>query len=137
VKHRTVSGVTPDCPVCQWSNGYFARNGRLQTHSMRYSARQSQSSARRRTGQSTGPVRCTTGQPRGPTSQSSNGQNPTASSADMQRSNGQNPPVRAPTVRTQRSHQSEQQRPGFFQPFPSLKRSPRPSELFSSIKWDT
>jgi hypothetical protein len=26
----------------------------------------------------TGPVRCTTGQPRGPTSQSSNGQNPTA-----------------------------------------------------------
>jgi hypothetical protein len=53
-------------------------NGRLQTHSMRYSARQSQSSARRRTGQSTGPVLCTTGQPRGPTSQSSNGQNLTA-----------------------------------------------------------
>jgi hypothetical protein len=26
------------------------------------------------------------------------------------------------------------QRPGLFQPFPSLKRSPRPSELFSSIK---
>jgi hypothetical protein len=24
------------------------------------------------------------------------------------------------------------QRPGLFQPFPSLKRSPRPSELFSS-----
>jgi hypothetical protein len=24
VKHRTVSGVTPDCPVCQRSNGYFA-----------------------------------------------------------------------------------------------------------------
>jgi hypothetical protein len=23
VKHRTVSGVTPDCPVCQRSNGYF------------------------------------------------------------------------------------------------------------------
>jgi hypothetical protein len=53
-------------------------NGRLQTHSMHYSARQSQSSARRRTGHSTGPVRCTTGQPRGPTCQSSNGQNPTA-----------------------------------------------------------
>jgi hypothetical protein len=52
-------------------------NGRLQTHSLRYSARQSQSSDRRRTGQSTGPIRCTTGQPRGPTSQSSNGQNPT------------------------------------------------------------
>jgi hypothetical protein len=30
VKHRTVSGVTPDCPVCHRSNGYFARNGRLQ-----------------------------------------------------------------------------------------------------------
>jgi hypothetical protein len=30
VKHRTVSGATPDCPVCQRSNGYFARNGRLQ-----------------------------------------------------------------------------------------------------------
>jgi hypothetical protein len=57
--------------VCQRSNGYFACNGRLQTHSMRYSARQSQSSARRRTGQSTGPVQCTIGQPRGPTSQSS------------------------------------------------------------------
>jgi hypothetical protein len=24
VKHRTVSGVTSDCPVCQRSNGYFA-----------------------------------------------------------------------------------------------------------------
>ena len=36
-------------------------NGRLQPHSMRYSTRQSQSSARRRTGQSTGLVRCTTG----------------------------------------------------------------------------
>jgi hypothetical protein len=30
VKHRTVSGATPDCPLCQRSNGYFARNGRLQ-----------------------------------------------------------------------------------------------------------
>jgi hypothetical protein len=29
------------------------------------------------------------------------------------------------------------QRPGLFQPFPSLKRSPRPSEIFSSIKWVT
>jgi hypothetical protein len=29
------------------------------------------------------------------------------------------------------------QRSGLFQPFPSLKRSPRPSELFSSIKRDT
>jgi hypothetical protein len=30
---------TPDCPVCQRSNGYFACNDRLQPHSMRYSAR--------------------------------------------------------------------------------------------------
>jgi hypothetical protein len=45
---------------------------------MCYSARQSQSTRRRGTGQTTGPVRCTTGQPRGHTSQSSNGQNPTA-----------------------------------------------------------
>jgi hypothetical protein len=29
------------------------------------------------------------------------------------------------------------QRPGLFQPFPSLKRSLRRSEPFSSIKWDT
>jgi hypothetical protein len=28
-------------------------------------------------------------------------------------------------------------RPGLFQPFPSLKRSLRPSELLFSIKWDT
>jgi hypothetical protein len=74
--HRTVR-CTPDCPVCQRSNGYFARNGRLQPHSMRYSARQSQSTRSWCTGQSTGPVRCTTGQPRGPTSQSSNGRTPT------------------------------------------------------------
>jgi hypothetical protein len=53
-------------------------NGRLQTHSMRYSAHQSESSTRRRTGQSIGPVWCTTGQPRGPTSQSSNGRTLTA-----------------------------------------------------------
>jgi hypothetical protein len=29
------------------------------------------------------------------------------------------------------------QRPGLFQPFPSLKRTLRSSEPFSSIKWDT
>jgi hypothetical protein len=33
--HRTVR-CTPDCPVWQRSNGYFACNGRLQPHSMRY-----------------------------------------------------------------------------------------------------
>ena len=74
--HRTVR-CTPDCPVCQRSNDYFARNGRLQPHSMRYSARQSQSTRRRGTGQSTGPV----------------GAPPDSPEA---------PPVRAPTVRTQR-----------------------------------
>jgi hypothetical protein len=49
-------------------------NGRLQTHSMRYSARQSQSGDRRRTGQSTGPVWCTTEQPRGPESRLEGGE---------------------------------------------------------------
>jgi hypothetical protein len=52
-------------------------NGRLQRQLMRYSARRSQSRARRRTGQSTGPVRCTTGLSGGPDVRSSNGQNPT------------------------------------------------------------
>jgi hypothetical protein len=58
VMHRTVSGGAPDCPVCQRSNGYFRANGRLQQHSMHYSARRCQARARRRTRQSTGPVRC-------------------------------------------------------------------------------
>jgi hypothetical protein len=74
---RALRYNSPDCPVCQRSNGYFARNGRLQPHSMRYSARRGQSTRGRRTGQSIGPVRCTTGQPRGPSSQSSNGRTPT------------------------------------------------------------
>jgi hypothetical protein len=64
---------SPDCPVSQRSNGYFSTNGRLQPHWMRYSARQRQSSARRRTRQSTGPVRCTTGLSGGPEDRSSNG----------------------------------------------------------------
>jgi hypothetical protein len=67
-----------DCPVCQRSNGYFRANGRLQHHSMRYSAHRCQARARRRTGQSTGPVRCTTGLSGAPEDRSSNGQNPTA-----------------------------------------------------------
>jgi hypothetical protein len=78
MKHRTVSGDAPDCPVCQRSNGYFHANGRLQQHSMRYSARRCQAHARRRTEQSIGPVRCTTGLSGGPEDRSSNGQNPTA-----------------------------------------------------------
>jgi hypothetical protein len=28
--HQTVFGGAPDCPVCQRSNSYFTRNGRLQ-----------------------------------------------------------------------------------------------------------
>jgi hypothetical protein len=78
VRHRTASGGAPDCLVCQRSNGYFSANGRLQLHSMCYSARQSQSSDRRCTGQSTVLVRCTTRQPEDPTCQSSNGRTLTA-----------------------------------------------------------
>jgi hypothetical protein len=78
VKHRTVSGDAPNCPVCQRSNGYFSANGRLQRHLMCARARRSQARARRRTRQSTGPVWCTTGLSGGLEDFSSNGQNPTA-----------------------------------------------------------
>jgi hypothetical protein len=61
LKFTRLSGVAPDCPVCQRSNGYFAPTVVCKTHSMRYSARQYQSSARRRTGQCTVTVRCNTG----------------------------------------------------------------------------
>jgi hypothetical protein len=56
-RHRTVrcstglSGVAPDCPVCQRSNGYTAPTVVCNEQLMRYSARRSQSRARRRTGQ--------------------------------------------------------------------------------------
>jgi hypothetical protein len=73
VKHWTVFGGAPDCPVCQRSNDYFSANGRLQPHSMRYSVRRCQAHARRRTRQSTGPVRCTTGLLNDPEDRSSNG----------------------------------------------------------------
>jgi hypothetical protein len=69
---------SPDCPVCQRSNGYYIANGHLPEQLMHYSARRSQSKARRRTRQSIGPVRCTTGLSSGPDVRSSNGQNPTA-----------------------------------------------------------
>jgi hypothetical protein len=68
---------SPDCPVCQQSNGYYSANGHLQQQLMHYSARRSQSRARRRTGQWTVTVRCTTGLSGGPDVRSSNGQNPT------------------------------------------------------------
>jgi hypothetical protein len=48
---------SPDCPVCQRSNDYFAPTVVCREQLMRYSARRSQSRGRRRTGQSTGPVR--------------------------------------------------------------------------------
>jgi hypothetical protein len=64
---------SPDCPVCQRSNGYFAPTVVYREQLMRYSARRSQSRARRRTGQSIGPVRCTTGLSGDPEDRSSNG----------------------------------------------------------------
>jgi hypothetical protein len=53
-------------------------NGHLQKQLMRARARRSQARAKWRTGHSTVHVRCATGHPGGPSSQSSNGQNPTA-----------------------------------------------------------
>jgi hypothetical protein len=70
--HRTVRCSTglSGVPAEQW---LLRANGRLQRQLMRYSARRSQSRARRRTGESTGPVRCTTGLSGGPEDRSSNG----------------------------------------------------------------
>jgi hypothetical protein len=82
--HQTVrwvtglSGESLDCPVWQRSNGYFARNSRLQRIKCAPARAEEQSTRGWHTGQPGGPVRCTTGQPGGPTSQSSNGRNPTA-----------------------------------------------------------
>jgi hypothetical protein len=77
---------SPDCPVYTGlsgeprSNGYFCANGYLQTHSMRASGAQSSGAPIlvHRTMNSSCPVY--TGHPGGSTSQSSNGQNPTAMS---------------------------------------------------------
>jgi hypothetical protein len=69
---------SPDCPVRQRSNNYFAPTVVCREQLMRYSARRSQSGARRRTGHSTVTVRCTTGLSGDPDVRSSNGQNPTA-----------------------------------------------------------
>jgi hypothetical protein len=69
---------SPDCPVRQRSNGYFAPTVVCREQLMHYSARRSQSRARRRTRQSTGPVRCTTGLSDDQDVRSSNSQNPTA-----------------------------------------------------------
>jgi hypothetical protein len=68
---------TPDCPVSQRSNGYFARNGRLQRIKCAPARAEEQGTRGWHTGQSTGLVRCTTGQLGGPTRQSSNGRTPT------------------------------------------------------------
>jgi hypothetical protein len=102
VHHRTVSGAlresnselasfgnplrynspdcvrcTPNCPVWQRSNDYFARNGRLQRIKCAPARAEEQGTRGWHTGQSTGLVRCTTGQPGGPTRQNSNGRTPT------------------------------------------------------------
>jgi hypothetical protein len=85
VKHRTVSGVTPDSVRCHTGLSgvpaeqlLFRAQRSTTTHLMRACTRRGQSTRSWRTRQSTGPVRCTTGQPQGPTSQSSNGRTPTA-----------------------------------------------------------
>jgi hypothetical protein len=77
---------SPDCPVYTGlsgeprSNGYFSANGYLQAHLMRASGAQSSGAPIlvHRTMNSSCPVY--TGHPGGSTSQSSNGQNPTAMS---------------------------------------------------------
>jgi hypothetical protein len=77
IMHRT-------CPVYTGLSGEPAEqrllraNGHLQSHLMRARARRSQARAKWRTRHSTVHVRCGTGHPGGPSSQSSNGQNPTA-----------------------------------------------------------
>jgi hypothetical protein len=73
LKFTGLSGATPDYPVCQRSNDYFVPTVVCITHSMRYSVRQSQSSARRRTGQCTVTVRCTIGLSSDREDRSSNG----------------------------------------------------------------
>jgi hypothetical protein len=79
---------SPDCPVCQQSNGYPAPTGVCRGTVKRYSARlRAQSQSRRqkalRTVNRTCPVhhrtvQCTTGLSSGPVVRSSNGRNPTA-----------------------------------------------------------
>jgi hypothetical protein len=96
VYHRTVSGAlgrsdselasfgnplrynSPDCPVCQRSNSYFARNGRLQ----RIKCASARAEDRARAGGASDSLQDLSGAP--PDSQAG-------------------PHIRAPTVRTQRS----------------------------------
>jgi hypothetical protein len=68
---------SPDCLVCQRSNGYTAPTV-VCNATVRDCVLRSQSRRRRRTRQWTGPVRCTTGLFGGLVVRSSNGQNPTA-----------------------------------------------------------
>jgi hypothetical protein len=74
--HRTVRCSTELSGVPAEERLHIS-NGRLQRQLMRYSARRSQSRARRRTGQWIVTVRCTTGLSDGLDVRSSNGQNPT------------------------------------------------------------
>jgi hypothetical protein len=85
LKFTGLSGEAPDSVRCHTGLSGVPAEQRLlraqrstATRLMRACARRGQSTRCWRTGQSTGLVRCTTGQPRGPTSQSSNGQTPTA-----------------------------------------------------------
>jgi hypothetical protein len=64
---------SPDCPVHQRSNGYFAPTVICREQLMRYCARRGQSRARRRTWQWTVTVRCITRLSGGPEDRSSNG----------------------------------------------------------------
>jgi hypothetical protein len=75
--HRTVSGAHRNVR-CDSGATATSRNGRLQRIKCASARAEEQCTRRWHTGQPTGPVWCTTGQPGGPTSQSSNGQNPTA-----------------------------------------------------------
>jgi hypothetical protein len=88
VKHRTVSGVTPYCPVCQRSNGYFAPTvacNRIKCATVRARVRARAEGA--------------------PDSLQDLSVAPPDSLQDLSRAPPDNleaPPVRAPTVRTQR-----------------------------------
>jgi hypothetical protein len=75
--HRTVSGAHRTVR-CDSGATTTLHNGRLKRIKCAPARTEEQSTRGWHTGQPTGPVRCTTGQPGGPTSQSSNGQNPTA-----------------------------------------------------------
>jgi hypothetical protein len=97
---------SPDCPVCQRSNGYSS-NGRLQNCTVTAisadCACRVSAGARRRTGQWTVPVRCTTGLSGGPTCQSSNGRTLTVAHRTVS-GGASDCPVRPSTVSLPNGH---------------------------------